>query len=234
VTRLALVLVALVGAITSGCLTTPASATGATAKARELSLPSCPGGVGKVEDAEDKDSRINQVDGRGGYWFTFVDSEGSTVKPTSPFMMADGGPEGSQAAARVSGKMAPTGSSIYAGMGFKLLEGPGTYDASRFSGIRFKAKGPGKVRFEIPDGNTAPDGGVCTACYNDFGVALAFTDQWETYTVSFDDLAQQPGWGDRQPEIDKSRLSAVEWQFGSAGRDFDIWVDDVEFVGCDE
>jgi hypothetical protein len=231
---LALGLVALFAATTSGCLTTPASATGATADARSLSIPSCPDGSGKVEDAEDGDSRIHRVDGRGGYWFTFVDQEGSTVKPTSPFTMAEGGPEGSQAAARVSGTIAGSGSSLYAGMGFKLLEGPGTYDASRFQGIRFKAKGPGKVRFEIPDGNTAPEGGVCSACYNDFGVALAFTDRWETYTVSFDDLAQQPGWGDRQPEIDKSRLSAIEWQFGSAGRDFDIWVDDIELVGCDE
>ena len=115
-TRLALALFPLIAATTSGCLTTPASATGATADARDLWIPSCPGGSGKVEDAEDKDGRIHQVDGRGGYWFTFVDQEGSTVKPTSPFMMADGGPEGSQAAARVSGNIAPSGASLYAGM----------------------------------------------------------------------------------------------------------------------
>ncbi len=224
-------LVLLLSLASSACITTPASETGSTATARKLALPAC--GDGLLENAEDGDSRSAPIAGRGGYWFTFVDAEGSTIAPQGTFTMDAGGPDGSKRAAHIKGKIAESGSSLYAGMGFSISEPRGPYDASRYGGVSFMAKGPGRVRFKLPDGNTAPEGGVCKDCYNDFGVDLALTSEWERYTLAFEDLAQQPNWGDREPEVDASRLIALQWQVGSPGRDFDVWVDDVEFVGCE-
>src|SRR5687768_14352905 len=96
-------LAGLLGYCLSGCITTPASETGWSGRARELEPGSC-GPLSKpvwktltlademrpglgheqkplvlIEDAEDGDTRVLQHQGRGGYWFSFVDSSGSTI-----------------------------------------------------------------------------------------------------------------------------------------------------------
>ena len=91
---------------------------------------------------------------------------------------------------------------------------------------------PGRVRFEMPDVNTAPGGGRCKDCYNDHGIVIALESEWRKYTILFEWLEQRPGWGDPAPELDKSEVYAMEWEFGGMGRDFDISLDDIAFV-CD-
>jgi hypothetical protein len=213
----------------TGCITSPAWETGATLKMKELDVPPC-GPVGLVEDAEDGDPQVLKRDGRGGYWFTFVDSSGSTINPAgSPFKMGGPGFGGSKHAARMSGHMASAGQSIYAGMGFQLAEN-GPYDASPYTGVTFRAKGPGRVRFEMPDVNTDPSGSRCTDCYNDVGIVIALEPEWRRYTIRFDWLAQRPGWGDPAPELTRDQVYKMEWEFNGAGRDFDISIDDIAFV----
>jgi len=220
-------LAALVG---TGCITSPAWESGATSKMKELDVPTC-GAVGLIEDGEDGDPQILKRDGRGGYWFTFVDAAGSTINPAgSPFKMGEPGFGGSKHAARMKGKMASAGQSIYAGMGFQLADPAGPYDASPYTGITFRAKGPGRVRFEIPDVNTAPGGSRCKDCYNDLGIVIALEPEWRKYTIRFDWLAQRPGWGDPAPELTRDQLYAMEWEFNGAGRDFDIAIDDIAFI----
>jgi hypothetical protein len=47
-------------------------------------------------------------------------------------------------------------------------------------------------------------------------------------------MAQQPDWGlPRRRAIDKSKLYGIQWQVNTPGANIDIWVDDVEFVGCE-
>lgn len=214
-----------------GCITSPVYEYGATAEAKKTSLGACPNGL--IDDAEDGNGQVIEVAGRDGYWFTFVDEWGSTVEPRGEFKMSAGGIEGSQHAPRMTGKMAPTGDSLYAGMGFAFTNPKTPYDAGAAQGVRFWAKGPGKIRFKAPDVNTEPAGDRCTDCYNDFGVDLYLQDQWIRYTVPFADMAQQPGWGDRAPEVDRHALFALQWQYNAPDTEFDIWIDDVELVGCD-
>lgn len=215
--------------LAASCLTTPASETGYSARARQLQPKSC-GPDALIEDADDADSRILMRAGRGGYWYTFLDPEGSTIEPQSPFKMGAPGRAGSPHAAHMHGVTASSGPSIYAGMAFALTDPRSAYDASRFVGVTFWAKGPAHVRFEIPDAYTAPEGGHCQDCYNDFGIELAFTSEWQRYTLPFAWLSQRQGWGDPRPEIASNALYALEWQFGTPGRSFDVWIDDVEFV----
>jgi hypothetical protein len=212
----------------SGCITSRAWEHGTTAKLKALDVPAC-GTAGLIEDGEDGDNRILQRDGRGGYWFTFQDSEGSKIDPAGQFKMGQPGHE-SPRAARMRGQMASSGKSVYAGMGFQLADPSGAYDASPYTGVTFWAKGPGRVRFEMPDVNTAPGGGRCKDCYNDHGVVIALEDEWRKYTIKFEWLEQRPGWGDPAPELEKNEIYAMEWEFGGLGRDFDISVDDIAFI----
>jgi endoglucanase len=216
------------GALALGCLTTPASETGFTARVRHLTPKACgPGAL--IEDAEDGDTRIVVQNGRGGYWYTFVDPEGSTVLP-QPFKMSEPGRSNSKHAAHMFGLTAGSGPSIYAGIAFAFSDPHAPFDASRYSGISFWAKGPAHIRFEVPDGDTTPEGAVCKDCYNDFGIELAFTDKWERYTIPFEWLAQRSGWGEPFPTIARDRLYAMEWQFGTPARNYDVWIDDITFV----
>jgi hypothetical protein len=219
---------ALTAFVGTGCITSHAWEHGTTAKIKELDVPAC-GAVGLIEDGEDGDNRILQRDGRGGYWFTFQDSSGSKIEPAGQFKMGAPGRDSARAA-RMRGHMASSGSSIYAGMGFQLSDPAGAYDASPYTGVTFWAKGPGRVRFEMPDVNTAPGGGRCKDCYNDNGVVIALESEWRKYTIRFDWLEQRPGWGDPAPGLTKSEVYAMEWEFGGAGRDFDISIDDIAFV----
>jgi endoglucanase len=222
-------LAALCGLLASACLTTPASETGLSKKARTI-VPRACGEDALVEDMEDGDTRILVRQGRGGYWFTSVDPEGSTIEPSGNFKMASPGRDGSKHAARMQGTMAEAGWSVYALMAFNIADPTGPYDASRYTGISFWAKGPGHIRFKVPDLYTVPGGGFCKDCYNDFGVELALTSEWERYTIPFEWLSQQAGWGDPRPEVSREALYGMQWQFGSRGRTYDVWVDDVSFV----
>jgi endoglucanase len=230
--RRSLGILAVLGLCASGCLTTPASETGTTRRVRTLAPGACSGNS-LIEDAEDNDSRVLVREGRGGYWYTSIDTEGSTIEPGGSFKMDGPGYGGSKHAAHMRGTMAPSGWSVYASMGFNLGDPSGAYDASKYSGVTFWAKGPAHVRFKIPDAYTAPGGGNCKDCYNDFGVELALTSEWERYTVPFAWLAQQPGWGDPRPELATNAIYAIQWQFGTRGRDYDVWVDDIAFF-CGE
>jgi endoglucanase len=214
-----------------GCITSPVWEYGATAEATEVKLKSCPTGL--IDDAEDKDNQVVKSEGREGYWFTFVDTEGSTIAPKGEFTMAEGGPPGSKYAARAKGHLAASGKSLYAGLGFAFTSPKSPYDASKYKGVSFWAKGPGKIRFKAPDVNTTPEGDKCSDCYNDFGVELYLSDQWTRYTIPFEKLAQQPGWGDRTPAVAKDALFALQWQYSTPNTDYDIWIDNIELVGCE-
>ncbi|HEX7499434.1 MAG TPA: hypothetical protein VF524_03930, partial [Polyangia bacterium] len=112
------------------------------------------------------------------------------------------------------------------------------YDASKYKGVSFWAKKApgsyGQVRFKVPDISTDGDGGVCTECFNDFGANLSLTDLWQHFVFTWRKLRQLPDWGSPKPHaIKPNKLFGMQWQVNKAGADFDIWVDDVEFVGCE-
>lgn len=213
-----------------GCITSPTWNYGATRAARDTQLASCTDGM--LDDCEDNNSQIHTQKGRDGYWFSFKDPWGSAVAPTGRFTMAPSERPGSQYAARISGQIARTGESLYAGVGFAFTDPQTPYDASQAVGVRFWAKGTGRVRFKIADANTAPSGDRCTDCYNDFGVELHLQESWVAYTVAFSQMTQLPGWGDRAPRLSASELFTLVWQVSAPGSEYAVWVDDIELVGC--
>ena len=194
-----------------------------------------------IEDAEDNNNQVVPQDGRNGYMYTFADHEGSTVTPTSGeqggiFSAAAGGANGSGFAMRMSGNVS-TAEIVFVGMGLNFVDPKDQYDASKYQGIAFYARrGPdstGKVRLKVPDVNTDPDGGICGACYNDFGVDLKLKEEWQKFTVPFSSMRQLPGWGSPTPSsITPSKLYGIQFQVNDKGKAYDIWVDDIQFTGC--
>lgn len=201
----------------------------------------CPPGEGMISDGEIGPNQTNPIKGRGGYWYTFVDNAGSTVTPTAgaqggTFAMADGGANGTKKAAHMTGSIG-TADIVYAGMGLNFVDPKGQYDASKYKGVSFWGKkGPGsigKVRLKMPDVNTEPDGKVCSECFNDFGMNLVLTDQWQQFTIPFSALKQLKGWGNPiKSSIEPTTLYGMQFQVNEPGATFDIWIDEIQFTGC--
>jgi endoglucanase len=201
----------------------------------------CPKDVGLISDGENNSNQTATIQGRGGYWYTFLDDAGSTVVPEAgknggTFQMSPGGAGGSQFAAHMTGTVAG-GGTVYAGMGLNFVDPKGTYDASKYKGISFKAKkGPGgtpNVRLKVPDAQTDPEGKQCKECFNDFGLDLKLTDDWQEFTIPFTSMKQIKGWGSRFDGIDSTKLYGMQFQVNEPGAQFDVWVDDIQFTGCE-
>jgi endoglucanase len=196
------------------------------------------GPEGVIDDFEDNNNQITVFDDRGGYWYTYADKLGSTVWPEQgdnggTFTVVEGG-NGSKYAVNMKGRLAAS-SIVYAAMGLNFRDPKEGFDASKYEGITFFAKrgagSTGKLFVKLPDGSTDPDGAVCSACYNDFGVELNIGEQWKRYVLPFRDLKQEPFWGaPRRPHMDRTKLYAIHWEAKASGADFDIWVDDIAFV----
>ena len=157
--------------------------------------------------------------------YTYADDTGTTVA-------LDG-----SAPVHVQAQLAAQGA-VYAGVGLGLAGSDAPLDASTFRGIAFKAKrgpaGTPHVRVKIPDGNTDPRGGVCTECFNDFGLTFQVTEEWVRYEVPFDQLKQEGGWGKpNPPSIEKAKLYGVQWQTTTPGAVLDLYIDGVEILGCE-
>ncbi len=213
--------------------------TGADAASRPDAAPCGP--EAKIEDGEDNNNQTMVQDGRSGYWYTYVDTEGSTVTPTAGaqggvFQPSPGGANGSQYAMRFHGDIS-NANIVFSGMGMNFVDPKGPYDASKYKGVSFWAKkAPGttpNVRVKFPDVNTDPDGGVCSACYNDHGRVIKLTDEWTQYFLAFDSLSQERGWGSpKTGSLDATQVYAIQFQVNDKGQKYDIWVDDIAFTGC--
>jgi len=201
----------------------------------------CPKDIGLIADGENNSNQIADIQGRGGYWYTFSDEEGSTVVPESgkhggTFQMTAGGANGTKFAAHMTGTVAKS-PSAYVGIGLNFMDPPGQYDASKYKGITFWAKkGPGSAavtRLKVPDVDTVPEGKVCTACYNDFGMDITLNDEWTQYTVPFTSMKQDKTWGSPHADgIKPNTLYGIQFQFKDPGSSFDFWLDEIEFTGC--
>jgi hypothetical protein len=200
----------------------------------------CPNGVevapdGDIDHLEDGNTQLSTDVDRDGYWWTAHDDVGSTLEPSEGFAPVPGGPDGSNLAIHVRGSTSDGDQAWGANVGFNLSSA-GLYDASRYVGVRFKARvEPGsttRVRFKIGDVNTHQDAGVCVECWNHFGKDLTLSENWTAYTVFFKELQQAAGWGKpRPPSLTASQIYSMDISIDK-GQSYDIWLDEFEFVEC--
>jgi hypothetical protein len=229
----------------AGCVGKSQRLQSAEGSAADRSLERCRRGVmpaidGLIDDFEDGNNQVALMGERDGYWWVSKDTLGASVsEPAENFEAAEGGANGSAMAAHVVGHTVAAGDQAWGvEMGGNFLSAnPGLYDASRYVGISFKAKAPGdgikSVRFNVTDVNTHPDGGVCKDCWNHFRKDFNLTSDWKEYQVLFSELQQRDGWGSPRPEsVTTSQVIAATFAVGGVDSDFDIWLDDLQFLEC--
>lgn len=196
------------------------------------------GPEGVIDDFEDNNNQINVVAERGGYWYTYADQKGSTIWPVQgdqggTFTVVEGGHD-SKYAAEMKGHLAPS-SIVYAAMGLNFTDPKEAYDASQFVGVTFFAKrsasSTNKLFVKLPDGSTDPDGGICSACFNDYGTEISVGTEWKRVVLPFRDLKQEGEWGvPRRPHLTPSKLFAIHWEAKTSGAEFDFLIDDIAFI----
>jgi hypothetical protein len=236
-------LVSAVTLLVSGCIGQKAgsgaeSASGPSAAAAS----SCdgelvPAAEGSIDDFEDGNGQMAALGGRDGYWYIAKDPQGSAVdEPAQGTDPVDGGAGGSSKAFHVKGHTAsgPEAWGVEIGTQF-ITDKSVQYDASKFAGISFKAKKAGdtsKVRVNVGDINTHPNGGVCKNCWNHFRKDFSLSDDWKDFTMTWNEMKQRDGWGDPRPKsITPDKVVTISFAL-EGGKNFEVWLDDITFLEC--
>jgi hypothetical protein len=192
------------------------------------------GSVALLDDFDDGDSLAAPAAEREAYWYTIKDSSPGTLEPDGQFLPVPGGVAGSLAAHLEASGFSEWGAALMANISH-LTSVRCPYNASRFAGLRFKAKGQGRVRaqFGVPDvidkefgGNCDPDQGH--VCYDLHGKLITLSsDAYQTFELAWSDF-QQRNFG-RQVDFDPAAVSFLQLAFETPDLPVQLWLDDVEF-----
>jgi hypothetical protein len=172
---------------------------------------------------------IPASDGRVGGWWISIGSTGKVTTPTLPStgggpMPVMGGMGGGMAL-----HFAGTDSDAVKGWGADAsvaLSGTGNcYDASAYTGgIKVSLMGKGSVYVSVI---TAQDKAASATSGNQ-RKEIAITSSWQDYVIPWTDLVT--GWGNPIPLDQKSIVALDIAPSASSAIDFDIWIDNVQFV----
>jgi hypothetical protein len=130
------------------------------------------------------------------------------------------------------------------------------FDISQYKGITFWGRtslpddaGGVDVKVAFPDTDTDPRGNICNSpeagaadfndpslCYNSYSTHLTFTDAWQQFTVTFEQLQLENfGYSTPNPFTGK-QVYGINWQEqdndmdDADGQPMDLWIDDVYFI----
>ena len=213
---------------------------GATVEGLDLEEGETISSANLIDDLEDKDDSIKEQNDRQGSWYTFNDEgdDGEQTPPTNKFAVseADGDNESKYVAATKG-----EGWKDYAGLAVDLNsdgDKPKPYDASKFKGISFIARGvSGTKELDLRFGLSTPatiakdDGGECTGgdskCDDSFGADITLEKDWQKFDIPFAMLAQE-GWGDKA-EFDPKEIVGLTWSVPEGGTAFDFAIDNLGF-----
>jgi hypothetical protein len=197
-----------------------------------------PSDVALVDDFEDGDNKPFKGYHREAWWFTVSDhTEGSKLSPDGKFAparlaAAESNPPDNLFAAHVEASGQTEWGALFAttlrwsdaGVRCPL-------NVSAFRGVKFRAKGPGSVRFKVDVPGTTPTdyGGECAkGCYDAPGKVITLSDHWDEYVVPWDRL-QQGGWG-TEVRFDPARVLGVGFAIDVKALPADFWIDDIALI----
>ncbi|HET9933204.1 MAG TPA: hypothetical protein VFQ35_21015 [Polyangiaceae bacterium] len=107
---------------------------------------------------------------------------------------------------------------------------PGCYDASRYAGIAFSARGPGRIYVAPREVSVIPiaEGGTCEReCHNPHVQKVDLDPQFKNYEVRFEEVRQR---GIGKPPLDTKRLNSLAFLIRPEDTPYDVWLDDVRFI----
>jgi hypothetical protein len=210
--------------------------------------------IDMIADFEMGSADINSAPGRKGSFYTYNDLTPAGVEvPPMNSMVTPVEIPGDRCTSKFALHISAKGFTSWgAGFGSDIAYGldgtaadsgaspRGSYDASAYTGITFWARSePGSkpgLRLNVPDQNSAPEGGKCVVdmtnmdpnrCYDDFGETIGITTSWDFFKLPFAEMKQRD-FGFKATAIDAAHLYGMQFQ-APAGVDFDVWIDDIAF-----
>jgi hypothetical protein len=178
-----------------------------------------------IDDFEDGNPLIGAYEDRVGLWNVFKDTDVSgSFNTVTPTLLAQP-TRGSRYALHAAG-----GELLNWGATVQLSFQPSCYDASVYSGIAFRAKGPGRVFVGVNETSVVPIqyGGTCAKdCYNRHQKKLDLSARWQSYTIRWNEMRQR---GYEMPPLDPSRINGLSLLVQASDTPYDFWIDDLRFT----
>lgn len=190
-----------------------------------LSAAQAAGSEPLIDDFEDGDDAVLPFEGRVGFWRwpREIDAPG-----TAPALIPVPRPDatrGNRLAQHVKG-----GQLLDWGATVEFDFRPTCYDASRYAGVSFQARGPGRIYFAARERSVIPiaEGGSCLAdCHNPHVAKVELESGFRTYQVRFAELRKR---GIGTPPLDAHRLHSLAFLIRPEDTPYDVWLDDVRFL----
>ena len=183
------------------------------------------GSAPSIDDFEDGDDAVAPLEGRAGFWrwAREIDQPG-TAPALIPLPRPDA-TRGNRLALHVKGgQLEDWGATVE--FNFR----PGCYDASRYGGVSFQARGPGRIYFAPREVSVIPiaEGGTCERdCYNPHVAKIDLDAVWRVYQIRWTEVRQR---GIGKPALDPQRLNSLAFLIRPEDTPYDVWLDDVRFM----
>lgn len=178
-----------------------------------------------VDDFEDGDDALAPFERRSGYWRWARETDAAG---TAPALLPIPRPEPTRHNALAlhvkGGRLLDWGAAV------EVTFRPACLDASRYAGVSFEARGPGRIYFSPREASIIPveSGGTCTEdCHNPHVAKLDLTPRWQTYSVRWEDVRQR---GIGKPPLDPRRLNSLAFLVRPEDTPYDVWLDSVRFI----
>lgn len=190
-----------------------------------------------IDDFEDGNDRLFKGFERDGFWFGASDkTEGSTISPTGTFVPELVPAVESTKENRYAAHLTAAGQKDWGVVWGSALQWTREglkcpLNVSGFAGVRFRAKGPGKLRVNVavPEVTPKEEGGTCAdRCYDAHGKLFLLTDAWDSYEMRWEKM-QQGGWG-REAVFTPERVTNLTLKADVKDLPIDVWIDDVELI----
>jgi len=196
------------------------------------------GQLALIDDFEDGNQEAVPEADREAYWFPIKDEETSkgVLVPEKLFLGGvPGGAHGSPQAAHITASGFTVWGAAFAANISHLKNGIRCpFNARRFSGYRFFAKGSGKVWvvLQIPEVIDEQYGGTCRpnageVCYDAHGTWITLTPDWQAYSFKWSDFKQR-AFGKQAP-FNPGTIMSLQFAFEKEVQPVDAWFDDVSW-----
>ncbi|HKO46561.1 MAG TPA: hypothetical protein VJV79_02490 [Polyangiaceae bacterium] len=208
-----------------------AKASGSTPQPAALAIDPCltpapvSGSDPSIDDFEDGDDALRPLEGRVGFWrwAREIDAPG-TAPALIPVPRSDATRTNRLALHIKGGELVDWGATV------EVAFRPACYDASRYVGVSFQARGPGRIYFAPRERSVIPiaEGGSCEVdCYNSHAAKIDLEPTWRTYQVRWSELRQR---GNGKPVLDARRLHGLAFLIRPEDTPYDVWLDDLRFL----
>jgi hypothetical protein len=186
-----------------------------------------------LDDLEDGDGEAVRTPAREAYWFAGNDGSAGTQLPVPGAILPDEEPSRQTNHAlhfQVEG-FEDWGASFGLTLRYHRDGTSCPYNAMRFHGLRFRARGTGSLEVRLAQPHTTPPefGGTCKeACFDDYVRHIQLHEGWHTYVLAWDAFAQE-GFGEQAP-LDPTRILSVAFQSPPEDQPVEGWLDDIAWV----